>query len=149
MDLFRRQSLILAPVPLGEVRFDAGHIGEPCQCAGLARPLHRADEYERERLLGEHRPHLFGKPPPVVGQGNVCRAGVLPAEAPRRLAVPDREDVHVHLLEDQMLSASVERTPAEAASCPHLQPVISGISSPKREMYRLWSISWSRIACLA
>ena len=30
----------------------------------------------------------------------------------------------------QTLSASVERTAAEAASCPHLQPVISGMSSP-------------------
>jgi len=49
----------------------------------------------------------------------------------------------------QMLSASVERTATDAASCPHLQPVISGISSPYRKMNVLWSISLSRIACLA
>ena len=49
----------------------------------------------------------------------------------------------------QTLSASVERTAAEAASCPHLHPVISGISSPYRVMNALWSMSLSRMACLA
>ena len=34
----------------------------------------------------------------------------------------------------QTLSASVERTATDAVSCPHLQPVISGISSPYRAM---------------
>ncbi len=82
MDLLRRQSLMLAVVPLGEVGIGDAHIAEPRQCAGLAHPLHRTDEHERERLLGEHRPYLFSKPPPVVGQGDVCRAGVLPAKAP-------------------------------------------------------------------
>src|SRR5580692_2584634 len=111
MDLLRRQSLILAVIPLGEVGMDDGHIAEPRQCAGLARPLHRADEYERERLFGEHRSHLFSKPPPVVGQGDVSRAGVLPAEAPRGFPMPDRKDVHPRLL-------TVRRCPPQSNAPP-------------------------------
>jgi hypothetical protein len=49
----------------------------------------------------------------------------------------------------QTLSASVEESRAELASCPHLQPVISGMSSPCRQMYSLCSMSLSRIACFA
>jgi len=49
----------------------------------------------------------------------------------------------------QMLSASVEPPPPDAASWPHFQPVISGMSSPCRAMNSLWSNSLSRIACLA
>jgi hypothetical protein len=64
-------------------------------------------------------------------------------------SVPDHEDVDVRLLEAQTLSASVERTPGERASCAHRQPVISGMSSPYRQIYCLWSMSLSRIACLA
>src|SRR6201993_3829220 len=111
--------------------------------------MHRAAEDERELLLGEHPPHSFGEPAPVVGQRNVGRSSVLPAEAPRRLAVSDREDIHIRLLRGQTLSASVERTPAEAASCPHRQPVISGMSLPYRAINSLWSMSLSRIACFA
>src|SRR5205814_8938020 len=113
------------------------------------RPLHRATEDERECLLGEHRPHSFGEPAPVVGQRNVGRSSVLPAKAPRRLAVSDREDIHIRLPRGQTLSASADRTLAVVASCPHRQPVISGMSSPYRAMYSLWSMSLSRIACFA
>jgi hypothetical protein len=49
----------------------------------------------------------------------------------------------------QTLSASVEESRAELACCPHLQPVISGMSSPCRQMYSLCSMSLSRIACFA
>ena len=76
------------------------------------------------------RAHPLGKFASVVGQRDVRRAGMLAAEAPRRLPVSHREHVHVRLRQVQTLSASVERAPAEAASCPHRQPVISGISSP-------------------
>jgi hypothetical protein len=37
-------------------------------------------------------------PTPVVGQRDVRRARVLPAEAPRGLAVSDRKDVHARVL---------------------------------------------------
>ena len=112
------------------------------RCIGLQRT-------QPKHISGKHRPHPLRKPAAVVGQRDVRRPSVLATEAPRRLPVPDREDVHVRLLERQTLSASVERTPAEAASCPHRQPVISGMSSPYRPMNSLWSMSLSRIACLA
>src|SRR5262249_21044401 len=149
VDLLGRQSLVLAIVPLDQVGVDHGLIAEASQLAGLSCPLHRTAENELERIPGEYRPHPLCKSPAVVGQRDVRHACVLPGKAPRRLPVPDREHIHVRLRHGQTLSASVERTPAEAASCPHRQPVISGISSPYRAMTSLWSMSLSRIACLA
>jgi hypothetical protein len=58
-------------------------------------------------------------------------------KAPHRLPVPDRKHLHVDLRQSQTLSALVDSTPTEAASCPHLQPAISGMSSPYRQMYSL------------
>jgi hypothetical protein len=148
-DLLRRQSLVLTVVPLDQVGVDHCLIAEAGQLAGLSCPLHRAADNKPKRIPGEYRPHLLCKPTAVVGQRNVRRPCVLPGKAPRRLPVPDREHIHVRPRQGQTLSASVERTPAEAASCPHRQPVISGISSPYRAMNSLWSMSLSRIACLA
>jgi hypothetical protein len=149
VDLVRRQSFVLAVVPLDQVGVDHCLIAEAGQLAGLSCSLHRAAQNEPKRIPGEYRPHPLCKPTAVVGQRDVRRPCVLPGKAPRRLTVPDREHIHVRLSHGQTLSASVERTPAEAASCPHLQPVISGISSPCRAMNSLWSMSLSRIACLA
>src|SRR5262249_40219384 len=104
----------------------------------LSRALHRTAENKRKFVVGEYGPHPLRKPAAVVGQRNVRGTGVLTTEAPRCLPVPDREHAHIRLpLRDQMLSASVEPIPAEAASCPHRQPEISGISSPYRQMYSL------------
>jgi hypothetical protein len=114
------------------------------------RALQWAAKDERKRFPSEHRSHPFSEPAAIVRQRDVGRPGVLPAQAPCRLAVSYREDVHVRLLQAQTLSASVDRTPGDAAaSCPHRQPVISGMSSPYRAIYSLWSISLSRIACFA
>ena len=99
-------------------------------------------------MFCENPPHPLGeRRRRVVGQRNVRLPRMLTAKAPRRLPMPDREHVHVRLL-DQTLSASVEDR-ADAASCPHLQPAISGISSPYRPMYSLCSMSLPRISCLA
>ena len=148
-DLLGRQSLVLAVVPLDQVGLDDGRVAEARQLAGLPCPLQRADENERERLLGQHGPHPLGESTPVVGQRDVGRARVLPAQAPRGLPVPDRERRSRPPPPAQTLSASVEPTPPDAAACPHFQPVISGMSSPYRAMYSLCSISLLWIACLA
>ena len=58
------------------------------------------------------------------------------------------KDGHRRPVTRQILSASVGRSPAKAASCPQRQRLISGISSPYRVMYCLCSMSLSRIACL-
>jgi hypothetical protein len=78
--------------------------------AGLLRPLHWTGESKSREISGQDRPHPFRKPAAVVGQRDVRRAGVLATEAQLCLTVPYREDVHVRLLESQMLSASVECT---------------------------------------
>src|SRR5262249_54788704 len=129
-----------------QVGVDHGLIAEASQLAGLSCPLHRTAENELERIPGEYRPHPLCKSPAVVGQRDVRHA---PGKAPRRLPVPGREHIHVPLRQGRTLAAFVARPRAEAAPCPHPQPVISGISSPSRAMNSLWSMSLSRIACLA
>src|SRR3954454_12022065 len=129
MDLRGRDAFVLAVIPLHQVGLDDGVIAEPDQLAGLAGGLHRADEDDSKALFGQDGTQSLSETPPVVGQRDVGRAGVLAAEAPLGLAVPDREDVHGGL-RGQTLSASVERMPDEAASWPQLQFVISGMSSP-------------------
>src|SRR5271166_2861005 len=149
VDLLGRYSFVLAVVPLDQVGVDDSLVAETRQLTGLPRPLHGAAKNERERVLGQHRPQPFGDAAPTFGQRNVRCSGVLAAQAPCRLAVSDREHVHPRILRGQTLSASVERTPTDAASCPHRQPVISGMSSPYRAINSLWSMSLSRIACFA
>src|SRR6516165_9675920 len=97
VDLLRRQSLVVAVVPLDEVGVDDGSIAQACQLARLSRPLHRAAENELKYFGGEYRPHPLCKPATVIGQWNVRCTGVLAAEAPRGLPMPDREHVHVRL----------------------------------------------------
>ena len=122
-----------------------GH-GEVCPLGPFYLPAYAEGVRAGLRELG---PHLLGETAPIVCQGEVRHARMLPAQTPRGLAMPYRKEIHDLSLPAQTLSASVERTPAEAASCPHRQPVISGISSPYRAMNSLWSMSLSRIACLA
>ncbi len=112
---------------------DDGLPAEARALAGLSRPLQRADENELECLFGEHGPHLLGETAPVVCQREVCHARMLPAQTPCGLPMPYRKEIHDLSLPAQTLSASVERTPGDAA-CPQVQPVISGISSPYRAM---------------
>src|SRR5215469_11531103 len=149
VDLCRGQPLVFTVIPFGQFDIDNGRSAQTRQFAGLARTLHGAAENERKPLLGEHRAQSLGEAATILGQGDVSRAGVLSAQAPRRFAVSDREDVHFRPVPGQTLSASVDRTPAEAASCPHLHPLISGMSSPYRVMNSLCSMSLSRIVCFA
>src|SRR4029077_16595809 len=113
--------------------------------SGVKGNVHRSAGF----LLGwpTGGPHPLGKAAAVVGPRHVRRSPLrLHALSPCLIAntftFSSRQQGHT-------LSAAVERTVAEAASCPQLQPVISGISSPYRAMYSLWSMSLSRIACLA
>src|ERR1700730_11390474 len=98
MDLLRRQSLILAVIPLGEVGINDGHIAKPRQRAGLPRTSRRAAQNDSEGRRVEHRPHPLGEPAPIVGQRDIRRPGVLPAEAPLGFPMPDCKDVHARLL---------------------------------------------------
>ena len=151
VDLLGRLSFVFAVIPLRQVRVDDHVLAEACQFAGLLRALHWTAERKPGEIPGEDGPHPFRKPAAMVGQGDVGGPRVLATKAPLRLTVPDREDVHVRLLKSQTLSASVEcpAVEVEAASRPHRHPVISGMSSPYRQMNSLWSMSLSRIACLA
>ena len=94
-DLPGREPLVLAVVPFQEIRIDGGRLAEPCKFTGLSCPLQRTDQNERKCLLGKRGPHPFGLPAPVLGQGDIRRAGVLTAQAPLGLPVPDRIYAHV------------------------------------------------------
>ena len=109
MDLPWRQTLVPPVVPLDQVGVDDGCAAEARQLAGLARALQGADENERERFHGQDGAEALGQPTPVVCQGDVRRARVLPAQAPLGLPVSDGKDFHAHLLAGQTLSASVDR----------------------------------------
>src|SRR6516162_7119894 len=149
MDLLGRHSLVFAIIPFHQVSIDNHLLAESSKFAGLSCPPHRTAEGAPRKISGKDWPHPFREPAAMIGQRDVRGPGVLATEAPLGFTVPDREDVHVRLLESQALSASVDRTGAEAASRPHRQPVISGMSSPYWQINCLWSMSLSRIACLA
>src|SRR6185312_983218 len=70
-----------------------GLVSQSRQFAGLACSLHGATEDELKRVAGEDRAHPLREPATVVGQRDVGGPSVLSTQAPRRLAVPDREDV--------------------------------------------------------
>jgi hypothetical protein len=76
--LLRRQALVLAVIPFGQIAIDDGFLDKARQSASLTRTLHRAAENEREQIHGEHRPNPLGKPASIVGQ-DVRRRGVLSA----------------------------------------------------------------------
>src|SRR5262249_36761062 len=104
VDLPPRQTLVLAVIPLTQIRVDNGSVTKARQLARLASTLHRTTEDESERFLGEHRPHPLGEPAPIVGQRDIRGSRVLAAEAPRRLTVSDCEHVHVRLLGSDIVS---------------------------------------------
>src|SRR5262245_25200116 len=87
--------LVLAVVPLQKVRVHDSLFAQSRQCAGLSRSLHRAAKNKRKWLVGEYGPYPLRKLASIIGQSEVRRAGMLAAEAPRRLPVSDRVHVHV------------------------------------------------------
>ena len=101
MNLLRRQSLVVAIVPLDQISVDDRHITEACQFAGLSRASHWAAKSEPECIPGQDRLQPLRQPTAVVGQRHVSRSSVPTIEAPSCLAVSDHENVHVRLLEHQ------------------------------------------------
>ena len=93
---------------------------------------------ERAQKVWSRVPAAFA--PQACGQLSVSGTSVVPVCWPLRLHAVSpcliaNTFTFVSRQQAQTLSASVERTAAAAASCPHLQPVISGISSPYRAIY--------------
>jgi hypothetical protein len=148
VNLLRGQSFVLAVIPLHQIALGDGSVSESGQRTGFPGALQRAHQHEREGFLGQRGAEPLGKPAPIIGERYVGRAGVLTAQAPRGLTVPDYEYPHAGC-PDQTLSASVELPALADASSPQRQPLISGMSSPYRAMYSRCSMSLSRIACLA
>ena len=122
VDLFGGLALVLAVIPLGQVRVDHHILAETRQFARLARPLHRAAEREPREISGKDWPHPFGDPAAMVGQRNVSRPRVLATKAPCRLTVPDREDVHVHLLEVRRYRILWTAPPRKRLLVPNARP---------------------------
>src|SRR5262249_30666588 len=86
-DLGGAAALVLAVVPLDEIRIDLGDRGETAQ---LARP-ERTPEGTREYLGERQLPQPLAEPARVAlaafRERDVRESGVLPRERPRRLAV--------------------------------------------------------------
>src|ERR1700761_1019242 len=94
MDRFGGDALIVSVVPFDEVGIDHGLITEPGDCTGVSRALHRACQDRREMVGRQHGPQGGGDTPPVLGQRNIGRARMLPAQTPGRLAMPDDKYTH-------------------------------------------------------
>src|SRR4030095_13904919 len=98
LDLRVGQPLVGAIVPLRQVGVDDGPLAQTGQLAGLPRPSQRADQDERETSPRQARPQLLGQSTPVIGERDVRRAGVPPAQAPLGLAMSDRINTHAAVL---------------------------------------------------
>src|SRR6516164_2421943 len=85
-----------------------------------------------EHLFPTRRVELGGIRNHTVEVKEHCFVLTAADQAPVLGLLPHRShsscDVRYRLHEHQTLSASVERMPTDAASCPHVQPVISGMS---------------------
>src|SRR5262249_14958770 len=68
VDLLRGLALVLAVIPLGQLRVDHHILTETCQFARLARPLHRAAERAPREISRKDWPQPFGDPAAMVGQ---------------------------------------------------------------------------------
>jgi hypothetical protein len=95
LNLLGHQALIFPVVPLDQAWIDDGFGAEAHQVTSLPRPPQGTDKNERERLPGQHRPQPFGLSSSAVGQGDFGYAGVLPAQTPLGLPMPDQEYIHV------------------------------------------------------
>ena len=122
VDLFGGLALVLAVIPLGEVGVDRHILAKTRQFARLARPLHRAAERAPREIFRKHRPHPFGEQPAMLGQRNISRPRVLATYTPCRLTVPDREDVHVHLLEVRRCRILWTAPPRKRLLVPNARP---------------------------
>src|SRR4026207_2130198 len=88
-NLLGGQSFVVPVVPFHQIRIDLGARAQTRQFAGLPRPSQRARqprlEFSRARFLPQ-QPRLLAT---VLGQRDVRHAGVLTAETPFRVSVPD------------------------------------------------------------
>jgi hypothetical protein len=94
-DLSWGQSLVIAVVPFAQIGLGHGMRAKPGQFASLSRPSQRADENELECLSCKNRQEPLREPASIVGQRDISRARMLAAQAPRRLTMPDRENIHL------------------------------------------------------
>src|SRR5262245_63077343 len=92
MDLLGRESLVLTVVPFLQVGLERRAPAEARELTGLARSTEGARQDELERLLGQNRTQTPRERPTVLGERNIGRSGVLPAQAPLSFTVADHED---------------------------------------------------------
>ena len=68
---------------------DFSPLAETGQLASLPGALERARQNQCEGLLGQYRLQQFGHLSAILRERNIGDAGVLPAQTPFRLAMPD------------------------------------------------------------
>jgi len=122
VDLFRGLAIVLAVIPLGQIGVNHHILAETRQFARLARPLHRAAERAPREISRKDWPQPFGDPAAMVGQRNISRPRVPAIEAPCRLTMPDREDVHVRLLDVRRYPPLWTAPPRKRLLVPNARP---------------------------
>src|SRR5262245_38501877 len=155
VDLLGREALVRAVVPLVQIGLERPAGAEAGELTRLAGPAQRARQNELEGLLGQRGSQAPGDRTPVLGERDVGDPGVLPAQAPLRLAVANHVDLLCAGCHDGVRSQKSEAVSGRARVrvpfplTPQRHSRISGMSSPCRAMYCLCSIRLSPIACLA
>src|SRR5262249_32487209 len=96
-------SLVLAVVPLNEVRIYVSRRAQAGQFAGPPCPLEGAREYPGESQALEPFPQAAGIALAALGERDVGQAGVLAVDSPRRLAVAGQVDDRQALTHDELL----------------------------------------------
>ena len=90
MDLFRRQSFVLAVAPFDEIGIHDRVRRQSCELAGAAGALERTGQHERESFARKHRREQAGDAFSVICERQIGRARMLAAQAPHSLAMPDK-----------------------------------------------------------
>ena len=118
----RAQSLVLAVVPLGEVRFDFRKVTQPGQLACSPCTLQGTSEYAAERHSAEPLCQIAGVLFALFNQRDIGSTGMLAGERPSGFAVSHQKKVREKIRHARHVFA------------PHRQFRISGMSSPYLRM---------------
>src|SRR5262245_29221654 len=92
MDLLGGESLVITVVPFLQVGLERRARAEARQLTGFPRSTEGARQDELERLLDQNWTQTPRERPTVLGERNIGRSGVLPAQAPLSFTVADHED---------------------------------------------------------
>ena len=118
VDLLRRQTLVLAVIPLDQVAVDNDRVTETDQFASLARPLHRAAEDERNDL--------------PASTGQILSASRLPFSVNGISVVPVCCPLRLHCVSPCLIAKTFTFASSNVRRCPprSIEPLRTPLPAP-------------------